>query len=100
MTTAAKNLNGRVVLVTGGGKRVGAAIVQRLHREGWRVAIHYRASADAANALAASLNAVRADSAMTLKADLLDLQALPGLVEQVIAKFGQLDALVNNASTF
>lgn len=100
MTTAAKNLNSPVVLVTGGGKRVGAAIVRRLHREGWRVAIHYRASADAANALAASLNDARADSAMTLKADLLDLRALPGLVEQVIARFGQLDALVNNASTF
>ncbi len=100
MTTAANNLNSPVVLVTGGGKRVGAAIVQRLHREGWRVAIHYRASAVAADALAASLNDVRADSAITFAMDLLDLQALPSLVEKVVAQFGHLDALVNNASTF
>ena len=100
MTTAANNLTSPVVLVTGGGKRVGAAIVQRLHREGWRVAIHYRASADAATALAASLNDARADSAMVCVADLLDPQALPKLIEQVVAGFGQLDALVNNASTF
>ncbi len=100
MTTAANNLKSPVVLVTGGGKRVGAAIVQRLHREGWRVAIHYRVSVDAAAALAASLNALRANSAMAFAADLLDLQALPKLVEKVVSAFGQLDALVNNASTF
>ena len=97
MMTAAKN---PVVLVTGGAKRLGAAIVQRLHRDGWRVAIHYRASADAALALSKSLNDVRAGSAMTFAADLLDLQALPKLVLQVVAEFGQLDALINNASTF
>ena len=100
MTTAANNLNSPVVLVTGASKRVGAAIVQRLHREGWRVAIHYRASAEAAAALAASLNRLRADSATVFAADLLDLQALPKLIEQVVTQCGQIDALVNNASTF
>lgn len=89
-----------VVLVTGGAKRVGAAIVKRLHHEGWRVAIHYRASAQAADALAATLNAVRADSAITVQADLLQTATLAALVEQVIAAHGRLDALVNNASTF
>ena len=97
MMTAAKN---RVVLVTGGAKRVGAAIVQRLHREGWRVAIHYRASAEAADTLATSLNDKRVDSAMTCAADLLDVQALPNLIDKIVTRFGQLDALVNNASTF
>ena len=89
-----------VVLVTGGGKRVGAAIVQRLHREGWRVAIHYRASAAEAHALAASLNALRADSAISVQADLLQTAALAALVQRVVSAFGQLDALINNASTF
>ena len=89
-----------VVLVTGGAKRVGAAIVKRLHHEGWRVAIHYRASAQAADALAATLNAVRADSAITVQADLLQTATLAALVERVIAAHGRLDALVNNASTF
>ena len=97
MTTEAKSL---VVLVTGASKRVGAAVVQRLHREGWRVAIHYRASAEAATALAAALNTVRAESAAVFAADLLDLNALPTLIDDVIATFGRIDALVNNASTF
>lgn len=89
-----------VVLVTGGAKRVGAAIVKRLHRDGWRVAIHYRASASEADALAASLNALRAGSAMTVQADLLDVFVLPGLIERCVVSFGRLDALINNASTF
>lgn len=89
-----------VVLVTGGAKRVGAAIVKRLHREGWRVAIHYRASASEADALAAALNAVRAGSAVTLQADLLDTSALAALIERCVTSFGRLDALINNASTF
>lgn len=89
-----------VVLVTGGAKRVGAAIVKRLHREGWRVAIHYRASAVEADALAASLNTVRAGSAITLQADLLDVAALTPLIERCVSACGRLDALINNASTF
>ena len=93
-------LNAPVVLVTGGAKRVGAAIVKRLHQEGWRAAIHYRASADAADALAAALNALRADSAITVQADLLQTAMLAALIEPVISRWGRLDALVNNASTF
>ena len=89
-----------VVLVTGGARRVGAAIVKRLHQEGWRVAIHYRASAAAADALAASLNASRTDSAITVQADLLQTESLAAVVERVISVYGRLDALVNNASTF
>jgi pteridine reductase len=89
-----------VALVTGGAKRVGAAIVKRLHQEGWRVAIHYRASADDARALAAGLNATRADSAIMVQADLLQTSALSALIERAVAAFGRLDALVNNASTF
>lgn len=89
-----------VVLVTGGAKRVGAAIIKRLHQEGWRVAIHYRASTAAADALAASLNASRADSAITVQADLLQTESLAAVVERVISVYGRLDALVNNASTF
>ena len=89
-----------VVLVTGAARRVGAEIVRSLHEAGARVAIHYRSSAAAANELAARLNAARADSAATFAADLLDIAALPRLVEGVVAHFGRLDALVNNASSF
>jgi pteridine reductase len=68
------------------------------------VAIHYRSSAAAADALAAELNAARpgvaGESAAAFAADLLDIAALPRLVESVVARFGRLDALVNNASSF
>jgi pteridine reductase len=64
------------------------------------VAIHYRSSAAEAEALAAELNGVRAGSAAAFAADLLDAAALPQLVESVVARFGRLDALVNNASSF
>lgn len=90
----------RVALVTGAAKRVGAAIARRLHREGFAIAIHYRASKADADALAAELNALRVDSAVTFQANLLDTESLKPLVENVVARFGRLDALVNNASTF
>ncbi len=92
--------NEPVVLVTGGSRRVGAAIVQRLHREGWRVAIHYRASQPEASALADQLNAMRPNSALTVAAELLEVAALAPLVAHVVEHFGRLDALVNNASTY
>jgi pteridine reductase len=89
-----------VVLVTGAARRVGAEIARALHAAGACVAIHYRSSAADAAALAAELNATRPDSAAVFPADLLDMNALPRLVESVVARFGRLDALVNNASSF
>ncbi len=90
----------KVVLVTGGAKRIGAAICRRLHTAGAMVAIHYRNSGQEARALENELNASRQHSAAAFPADLLDLNVLPELVQQVIKKFGRLDALVNNASSF
>ncbi len=93
-------VQGKVMLVTGGGKRVGAAICRRLHAAGADIAIHYLTSDQAALALQDELNTQRSNSAATFSADLLDLQALPVLVEQVKTRFGRLDALINNASSF
>ncbi len=93
-------MDGKVVLVTGAARRIGAAIVTRLQENGARVAIHYRGSAEEAEALAAELNAARPDSATTFQANLLDTAALPGLIDSVMNWGGRLDALVNNASTF
>lgn len=90
----------RVVLVTGSGKRVGAAIAQALHAAGCRVAIHYRASDEDARALCERFNALRPGSAAPFGADLLDLAAIAPLIEAVVAHFGRLDGLVNNASSF
>ncbi|TAN83614.1 MAG: pteridine reductase [Gallionella sp.] len=93
-------MQGKVVLVTGGAKRVGAAVCRRLHAAGAQVAVHYRSSEQNALALRDELNALRAGSAAAFQADLLDPDALPKLVRGVIETFGRLDALVNNASSF
>ncbi|MBI5109559.1 MAG: pteridine reductase [Rhodocyclales bacterium] len=89
-----------VVLITGAARRVGAEIARTLHAAGARIALHCRASRAEAEDLAAGLNGLRPDSAAVFAADLLDLAALPPLVEAVVARFGRLDALVNNASSF
>lgn len=89
-----------VILVTGAARRVGAEIARTLHAAGACVAIHYRASAAEAERLAAELDAARAGSVAAFAADLLDIDALPRLIEAVAARFGRLDALVNNASSF
>ena len=89
-----------VVLVTGAARRVGAEIARTLHAAGACVAIHYRSSAAEAEALATALNQARPGSAAAFAADLLDMAALPQLVESVVTRFGRLDALVNNASSF
>jgi pteridine reductase len=93
-------LAGRTVLVTGGARRVGAAICRRLHRAGANVVIHYRTSHRAALQLQRRLEAEREDSAACVGADLLDHESLQGLVPAALARFGRLDAVVNNASSF
>ena len=95
-----ESLSEKVVLVTGGAKRVGAAIVRRLHREGADVMLHYRGSEREANALRSELNAARANSVALVQADLLDLAGLAEIVRNAVNRFDRLDALVNNASTF
>jgi pteridine reductase len=89
-----------VMLVTGAARRVGAEIARTLHAAGATVAIHCRASRAEAEDLAASLNRLRPGSAAVFTADLLDVAALSPLVDAVVARFGRLDALVNNASSF
>ena len=87
-------------LVTGGGKRIGATIVETLHNKGFNVAIHYNASSDAADQLCAQLNAKKQDSSITIGTDLTDQDTLENLIPSLIEKTKRLDALVNNASTF
>jgi pteridine reductase len=89
-----------VVLVTGAARRVGAAIARELHAAGANVVLHYRASAAEAEQLAAQLNAARATSAVCLPADLAVAGAPAALVAATLARFGRLNALVNNASSF
>jgi len=93
-------VQGKVVLITGGGKRVGAAICRRLHAAGANLMLHYRKSAGEARLLSAELNRVRAGSVALIQADLLETAKLPSIVEQTLQTFGRLDGLVNNASSF
>jgi pteridine reductase len=93
-------LSGKVALVTGGSKRVGAAIVRRLNEAGAAVMVHHRNSQEAAKALVAELNQARANSCASVRADLLNISAVAELVKTTVERFGGLDILVNNASTF
>lgn len=95
-----ESLDGKVALVTGGAKRVGAAIVRRLHAAGAQVALHYRGSEADAARLEAELLAARAGSAVRLRRDLLEPDAAELLVAAAVERFGRLDLLVNNASIF
>ena len=94
------SLAGKSALVTGGARRVGAAIVRRLHAAGASVLIHYRDSEDDAAALEAELNAARPRSAAKVKAELLAPIAPRALVSAAVDAYGRLDVLVNNASSF
>jgi pteridine reductase len=93
-------LAGKTALVTGGARRVGAAICRRLHRAGANVVIHYRTSRQDAARLQRRLEAERARSVYCHQADLLDPEALAAMVAAARARFGRLDVLVNNASSF
>jgi pteridine reductase len=94
------SLAGKTVLITGGARRVGAAIGRTLHGAGANLVVHYRKSANEVAQLADELNGARPKSVVTFQADLLDLSKLPSLVEFAVRSFGSLDVLVNNASTF
>jgi pteridine reductase len=89
-----------VALVTGAARRVGAVIARTLHAAGFDLALHYRHSLDDARALADELESQRAGSTLLLPADLTELPALPAMVATLLAHYGRLDALVNNASAF
>jgi pteridine reductase len=93
-------LHGKTVLVTGGARRVGAAISRRLHAAGANVVIHCRSSSADARVLAKALNAVRPESVVCVKGDLLEAKTPQMLVAACERAFGRLDALVNNASSF
>lgn len=97
---ATKTLDGKVALVTGSARRIGAEIIKSLHAAGSTVFIHYRSSAEDAQALQQALNQQRAQSCFLLQADLLDVAQLPTMVASIVAQAGRLDILINNASAF
>ena len=93
-------LAGKVVLITGGARRVGGAISRRLHGAGANLIVHYRSSGREARALQDELAAARPDSVVLVQGDLLKPGNLAGLIKDAVKAFGQLDNLINNASSF
>ncbi|XP_076048285.1 3-oxoacyl-[acyl-carrier-protein] reductase FabG-like [Oratosquilla oratoria] len=93
---------GRVMLVTGGAKRMGASIVSILHGKGYRIAIHYNKSKEEALALQTKLNTIREDSVIVIQANLsIDIEKVcKDVVMQAYSKWGRLDVIINNASIF
>ena len=95
-----QSLNGKVALITGSARRIGAVIAQYLHAAGMNIIVHYSRSHDEAKALVASLNQQRTDSATLWRCDLNTLANLQETAAHIHALFGRLDALVHNASQF
>lgn len=90
----------KVALITGGAKRIGAETARTLHAAGMNIVIHYRSSRQEADELSYELNQLRENSAAVLQADLDDDTIYGQLIEDAVEIWGQLDVLVNNASSF
>ncbi len=94
-------LAGHTALITGGARRLGAAMAQALHAVGANIVIHHLKSTAGCRDVGATHSMRRRKaSAMALQADLLDTAHLPQLIEATVERFGSLDILINNASTF
>src|SRR6266542_1881551 len=93
-----KKLAGKVALITGGSRGIGAAIAKRLAADGANVAITYTKGADAAASVVKEIEHT-GRKAIAIQADAADAEAVKAAVEKTVATFGRLDVLVNNAGT-
>src|SRR5438067_224702 len=93
-----KQLEGKIALVTGGSRGIGAAIAKRLAADGANVALTYTKGADAAASVVKEIERA-GGKAIAIQADAADAGAVEAAVEKTVATFGQLDVLVNNAGT-
>jgi 3-oxoacyl-[acyl-carrier protein] reductase len=93
-----KNLEGKVAVITGGSRGIGAAIAKRLAADGANVAITYTKGADAAASVVKEIERA-GRKAIAIQADAADADAVKAAVEKTVTTFGQLDILVNNAGT-
>src|ERR1700678_502570 len=97
-TKMSKKLEGKIALITGGSRGIGAAIATRLAAEGANVAITYTKGANAAASVVEDIERA-GGKAIAIQADAADAEAGRAAVEQAVAAFGPLDVFVNNAGT-
>lgn len=99
-STEKDNIDGKVALITGGAKRIGASMAETLHAAGMNIVIHYHSSSEPARALQEKLNTQREHSCILIQNDLTEFNKLKSLVEESAHQMGRLDVLINNASSF
>ena len=90
----------KIVLITGGARRIGEATARHLHQQGMHIVIHHNKSAQEAQALQQDLCSIRENSASLVQGDLRDISTLTHNIRQVVEELGQLDGIINNASVF
>ncbi|WP_455207816.1 pteridine reductase [Kaarinaea lacus] len=98
--SSSTGLSDKVILITGGVHRLGAQTARTLHALGANLVLHYHSSRARALELQKELNTLRENSVVLVQANLRDYSKLPAVIKDAAAAWGQLDVLVNNASSF